>query len=110
MFRWQSEASWELQATMPALLLTAGLVWLVNRLHSAPDKKPASRKLMDCILPEVERDGANEMFLAYGRAADEDEDGNFRDENFEVRLTLPGIPYGLVFFHSLRLGERHPAS
>ena len=93
---------------MPALLLTAGLVWLVNGLHSAPDNKPASRKLMDCILPEVERDGANEMFLAYGRAADEDEDGNFRDENFEGRLTLPGIQHGLVFFHSLRLGERYP--
>lgn len=88
---------------MPALLLTAGLVWLVNGLHSAPDNRAASRKLMDCILPEVERDGANDMFLAYGRATDEGD-----DESFEGRLTLPGSPHGLVFLNSLRLGQRHP--
>ena len=63
---------------------------------------------MDSILPEVERQGANEMFLAYGRAMDEDDRENLVDDNFETRLTLPGIPYGLVFFQSLRVGQRHP--
>ena len=58
---------------------------------------------MDCVLPEVDRRGADEMYLAYGRAVDEDD-----DDGYEERATLPSNPHGLVFFHSLRVGQRHP--
>jgi len=103
---WQAEGSWQLRAKMEALILTAGCVWLLNGLHSVPDNGAASRNLMDCILPAVERRGADEMFLAYGRAIDDDGDSN--NNNFDTRMTLPANQHGLVFFCSIRLGERHP--
>ena len=85
---------------MPALLLTAGCAWLLNGLHSAPDNRPASRNLMDCVLPEVDRRGADEMFLAYGRAVDDDDDGADTNDGYDERVTLPANPHGLVFLHS----------
>jgi len=105
---WQAEGTWELRASMAALILTAGCVWLLNGLHSAPDNKTASRKLMDCILPEVDRRGADQMFLAYGRAIDEDDDSINDINDYDTRMVLPAIPHGLVFFSSLRMGQRHP--
>jgi hypothetical protein len=107
---WQAEGSWALRATMPALLLTAGCVWLLNGLHSAPDNGPASRNLMDCILPEVDRVGADEIFLAYGKAidADDDDDDGYMSDDYDIRMTLPGNPHGLVFLRDLRIGQRHP--
>jgi hypothetical protein len=54
---------------------------------------------MDCILPQIDRLNADEMFFAYGKAID-DRDG---DDDYEGRATLPGSPYGLTFFHGLRL-------
>jgi len=93
---------------MSALLLTAGCVWLLNGLHSTPDNRSASRELMDCILPEVDRRGANQMFLAYGKAIDDDDDDDDDDDNYDTRMMLPEIPHGLVFFHSLRMGQHHP--
>lgn len=92
---------------MPALLLTAGCVWLLNGLHSAPDNGPASRNLMDCILPEVDRRGADNMFLAYGKAIDDDND-DYMDDNYDTRMVLPANSHGLVFLHSLRIGQGHP--
>jgi hypothetical protein len=105
---WQAEGMWQLRAKKEALVLTAGCVWLLNGLHSAPDNGPASRSLMDCILPEVDRRGADEMFLAYGKAIDDDDDGDSTDNSFDTRLTLPANPHGIVFFCSIRLGESHP--
>ena len=104
---WQAEGKWELRASMQALLLTAGCVWLLNGLHSAPDNGPASRNLMDCILPEIYRRGADEMLLAYGRAVDDAND-EMDDDDYDGRFYLPGNPYGLVFLNSLRIGQRHP--
>jgi len=62
---------------------------------------------MDCILPEVDRRGADQMFLAYGKAVDDDDD-DFIDDNFDTRTTLPAMPYGIVFLHSLRIGQKFP--
>jgi hypothetical protein len=56
---------------------------------------------MDCILPLIDRLNADETFFAYGKAID-DEDGE-DDVDYEGRQTLPGSPYGLTFFHGLRL-------
>jgi hypothetical protein len=61
---------------------------------------------MDCILPEVDRRGAEQMFLAYGKAVDAD-DNDFIDGDFDDQK-LPGNPYGLVFFCSLRVGPTYP--
>jgi hypothetical protein len=107
---WQAEGAWQLRARSEALILTAGCVWLLNGLHSAPDNGPASRDLMDCILPQVARRGADEMFLAYGRAIDDDDDddGDSSDNDFDARMTLPANLYGLVFFRTMCLGDRHP--
>jgi hypothetical protein len=93
---------------MPALLLTAGCTWLLNGLRSAPDNRPASRNLMDCGLPETDRRGADEAFLAYGRAIDNDDNGSGGGARYDEQATLPANPRGLVFFHSLRIGQRHP--
>ena len=60
---------------------------------------------MDCVLPEVDRRGADEMFLAYGRAVDDGADTN---DGYDEQVTLPANPHGLVFLHSLRIGQRHP--
>jgi hypothetical protein len=103
---WQAEAHWEQRAKMSALILTAGCAWLLNGLHSAPDNKLASRHLMDCILPLVDRRGGDDMFFAYGKAID-DNDGD-DDRDYDGRLTLPASPYGLTFFRDLRLGPNYP--
>ena len=55
---------------------------------------------MDCVLPEVDRRGADEMFLAYGRAVDDDDDGADTNDGYDERVTLPANPHGLVFLHS----------
>jgi hypothetical protein len=104
---WQAEAPWQHRATKSALLLIAGCVWLLNGLHSTPDNGPSSRDLMDCILPEVDCRGAEQMFLAYGKAVDADDD-DFIDGDFDDLEKLPGNPYGLVFFRSLRVGPTYP--
>ena len=90
---------------MPALVLTAACAWLLNGLHSVPDNRPASRSLMDSILPLMDRRGTDETFFAYGKAIDDDYDD---DNNYEGRMTLPGSPYGLTFFRGLRLGPAYP--
>lgn len=65
---------------------------------------------MDCVLLEVDHRGADEMFLTYGRAVDDDDDDDGADTNdgCDERVTLPANPHGLVFLHSLRIGQRHP--
>ena len=84
-----------------ALLLTAACTWLLNGLHSAPDDGPANRDLMRCMLPLITRRGARDIFFAYGTALDDDADEADLED-------LPGIPHGLVFFNSLRIGPSYP--
>ena len=46
------------------------------------------------------------MFLAYGKAIDDDDTSI--DNNYDTRMLFPTNPHGLVFFHSLRIGQLHP--
>lgn len=53
------------QFTPEALLLTAACIWLLNGLHAHPKDGPASRNLMDAILPITEADDADLDVLTY---------------------------------------------
>jgi hypothetical protein len=60
---------------------------------------------MDCVLPFVERSSVSDVFLAYGSSNDEDTiiiDSDDDDDGVAAN------PYGLVFFHSLRVGPDYP--
>ena len=56
---------------------------------------------MKCVLPLIPRRGTRDIFFAYGTALDDNADEEATEE-------LPGIPHGLVFFHSLRVGQAFP--
>jgi hypothetical protein len=60
---------------------------------------------MGCVLPQVDVRGADTTFFAYGRAIDEDDDD---DDDYDGKTTLPASPYGLTFFHGLRIGPQYP--
>ncbi|KAG6906930.1 hypothetical protein DXG01_011320 [Tephrocybe rancida] len=116
---WQSEGSPDHRASRHALLLTASLVWLINGLHSAPDNGASSKNLMMCALPHVNRMGADPNILAFGTPTrDNDVDSQADTDSDDERLpherhrrdatTLPAYPYGLLFFRSIRVGQKHP--
>ena len=63
---WQREGEASLQAKWPALILTAGSDWLLNGLHSTPDKGGSSKELMEAMLLHVEHNSADCDVLAYG--------------------------------------------
>ena len=102
---WQMEGNVRFRSKWSALLLTAGCVWLLNGLHSAPDNGPANRELMDCVLPYVERHSVSDVFLAHG--SEDDRDTIIIDSDDDEDCTAAN-PYGLVFFHSLRVGPDYP--
>jgi hypothetical protein len=117
--QWQAEGEAAHRATMPALLLTAGSAWMLNGLHSAPDKGASSKELMAAILPHVARAGADRDILAYGTPTKDDdidsEASTQSDENLPPptrarrdATTLPAFPYGLVFLRNIRVGPQHP--
>lgn len=56
---------------------------------------------MECILPLVERQGLSDVFLAYGVAID----GDIIMLHDDAEDLVPANPHGLVFFHSLHVGE-----
>lgn len=104
---------------MPALLLTAASAWLLNGLHSSPDKGASSKELMAAILPHVSRAGANRDILAYGTPTkDDDIDSQAStqsDEDLPLptkarhdATMLPAFPYGLVFLRNIRVGPDYP--
>lgn len=55
---------------MTSLLLLAGVAWLTNCLHATPDAGPASRKLMDAILPRRARGAITDLMKPYPIAAE----------------------------------------
>lgn len=88
-----------------------------------PDMGPSSRDLMNAILPHADREGADINILAYGTAVDEDEDisetvsedddGPPPAKRRRDALTLPAIPWGLLFcrdIQSLALPKREISS
>lgn len=116
---WQAEGSPALRGHESALILTAGAAWLLNGLHSAPDKGAACRELMAAILPHVDRDGADPDILAYGTPTKDDDVDSQADTESDDDLPprakrrreddrLPAFPYGLVFLRTIRIGESHP--
>ncbi|RDB15070.1 hypothetical protein Hypma_005467 [Hypsizygus marmoreus] len=117
---WQNDGDKSHRRTKEALLLTAGATWLLNGLHSTPDKGASSKDLMAAILPHVESAGADPDILAYGSpTADddvdseadtdsEDEDGPARVRQRRDAVTIPAFPYGMVFLRRIRVGVAYP--
>jgi hypothetical protein len=97
------------------LVLVAGIVWLLNGLHCAPDKGANSKRLMDALLPHVDREGADPDILAYGSPTnDDDVDSGDEDTMPEIRpredemQTLPSYAYGMTFTRTICVGPNHP--
>lgn len=88
-----------------ALSLTAACRWLFNSLQSRVDDGPASRRLMDCVLPVAEAADLTPDVLAYNtslRAPWEQED----DDEPVVIAPRQRIPYnanGLIFLRRMML-------
>jgi hypothetical protein len=104
-----------LQVQPTSLVLVAGVIWLLNGLHCAPDKGANSKRLMDAILSHVSRDGADPDTLAYGSPT-KDDGVDSRDEDFlptirrrgDEMQTLPSHAYGMVFLRMICVGRDHP--
>ena len=120
-----------------ALLLTAAVPWLLNGIHSTPDTKPASRELMNAILPHAPYPDVTPDQLAYRMSLRADEDGEDEEDEDELdpqpvntgndganvninennaddsadedtTNTLPHNPFGLVFIRPIRVGIDYP--
>ncbi|KAF9459638.1 hypothetical protein BDZ94DRAFT_1171312 [Collybia nuda] len=120
LLEWQMQGDAVFRSDPSALILTAAAAWLLNGLHSAPDKGKSSRELMAAVLPHVDRIGADRNILAYGTPLDDEDnisevstDSNDDDEVPRERsrrdaTTLPAFPYGIIFLSKLRLGKEYP--
>lgn len=113
MLEWQGDGDPSLRTAKSALILTAGCVWLLNGLHSTPDKGAKSKDLMNAILPHTPAADANVDILAYGSptANDDVDSGSSADDEpggYQGVATLPCWPRGLVFFTEICLGNDHP--
>lgn len=111
---WQAGAAPSLRVEPRAIVLTAGCCWLLNGLHSTPDKGASSKALMDRILPHITRLGADPDILAHGSPAgdndvisDEEEDDQ-RSNRRSSDGTAPAYPYGLIFLRHIRIGQHPP--
>lgn len=86
------------------LLLTAACVWLVNGLHARPDDGPASRNLMEAILPVTEADDVEPVALAFNvplRPA-------FQDNDYTFSRSVPYNPHGCVFLRRIVVSAHVP--
>ena len=113
--RWYMEGNSSLQAQPASLVLVAGIIWLLNGLHYAPDKGANSKRLVDAILPHVSRNGADPDNLAYGSPTKDDGvDSGIDDFLPTIRRredemqTLPSHAYGMVFLRMICVGRDHP--
>lgn len=61
----QLEGPLEQRVRIASLLLLAGLAWLTNSLHATPDAGPASRKLLNAILPRRRREAVTDLIKPY---------------------------------------------
>ncbi|KDR65253.1 hypothetical protein GALMADRAFT_148842 [Galerina marginata CBS 339.88] len=117
LFVWYSEGSAYLRVQPSALLMVAGLVWLLNGLLSTPDKGANSKRLMDSILPHINRHNADADILAYGTPTfDGDSDNEDSDDeeapvvvrHRDDRETLPAFISGGIFMRRLAIGPQNP--
>ena len=103
------------QGQSASLVLVAGIVWLLNGLHCTPDKGANSKRLMDALLPHVDRDGADIDTLAYGSptkdnnvdSGDEEILPTIRRRGDEMQ-TLPSHAFGMIFTRMICVGRDHP--
>ncbi|KAG6906448.1 hypothetical protein DXG01_013908 [Tephrocybe rancida] len=117
--QWQMDGPAIHRATELCMQLMAGLVWLLNGLHSAPDIGASSKNLIAGILPHVDRVNADPDILAYGSPTEDDDvrsdDSSDSDIDDAPRVrtrrdatTLPAYPNGLIFLRQLRIGTGYP--
>jgi hypothetical protein len=81
----------KLKVSSNAIMLTTGIIWFINGLHSRPDDGRASRDLMRGILPHTE----NDSNLAVRFQDDEQEE--------DGEGTVPHAPCGIIFLRDIRL-------
>ncbi|PPQ80694.1 hypothetical protein CVT26_006697 [Gymnopilus dilepis] len=118
LFRWYSQGPETFRATPLALLLVAALVWLVNGLHSTPDKGANSKRLMDAVIPHISRVNADPDILAYGTPTKDDDVASDWSTDDEALMpanrrrvegeTAPGFPKGMVFLRRICCGPANP--
>ncbi|KAF8871325.1 hypothetical protein BD779DRAFT_1680483 [Infundibulicybe gibba] len=89
-----AESSPRIRVTPGALLLTAACVWLINSIHSQPDDGPASKELMQAVLPLTSATHNRGLFM-YPYLDTEGHNGG------EV---FPYTPFGVIFLR----GIQHP--
>lgn len=77
---WQLSGEPAVRTNEPALLLTAAIPWLANGLHSTPDTKPASRELMNAVLPHIRRRDAVQDQQPYKMSLQGDDDDDDDDD------------------------------
>ena len=95
----QIEGKGKFRAQPNALLLTAGLVWFINGIHSRPLEGPSCRELVRAILPHT--DNPPNHFLGEQHVSadsDSDSDSDSTDEE-----TGPWAPSGVLFFRDFLL-------
>lgn len=79
-----------------ALTLTAGLVWLLNCLHSRPDDRQAARRIIDAVFPHSVNQGGANLPIYLG------EDG----ADYEVSKAY--APFGVLFLRDIQLPPGSP--
>lgn len=80
-----------------SLLLTAACVWLVNGLHARPDDGPASRNLMQAILPVTEADDIDQSALAFNVPLR----STFQHDDYTLSRSVPYNPHGGIFLRRI---------
>ncbi|KAJ8690100.1 hypothetical protein PTI98_011560 [Pleurotus ostreatus] len=74
--QWQADYDGSLRVKMPALLLTAAASWLINSLHSSPDKGASCKQLMKAVLPLEDRSEVHLDVMAFGTPTDDNDVGS----------------------------------
>jgi len=130
---WQLAGPPHFRLQEPALLLTAAVPWLLNGIHSTPDTKPASRELMNAVLPHAPCRDVTPAHFAYpmsiranedldeedgeelepqntgnGHADDSAGENDANGRNEGGGDTIPHNPFGLVFLRRIRVGSEYP--
>ncbi|KAF8881146.1 hypothetical protein CPB84DRAFT_1687319 [Gymnopilus junonius] len=118
LFEWFLEGPINVKSHHLALTLMAALVWLLNGLHSAPDKGANSKRLMDVSLPHVDRHNADPDILAYGTPTKDNDLASDMSTDEEALLpanarrrdgeTLPAHSRGIVFLRRICVSRDHP--
>jgi len=93
----QIQGKGKFRAQPNALLLTAGLVWFINGIHSRPLEGRSCRELVRAILPHTD-DPPNHFLGEQHVSADSDSSSDSTDEE-----TAPWAPSGVLFFRDFLL-------